>query len=258
MQPGGEPPFWRKQAKLIVVLNAGHCEITQRTPGTEVKTFDVTGEQFCLIGAGVKFDFLCQKASALAVIGIDPVTLAGYPITTSDTVTPLKLDALGRADVLIWSIVAHFRRLCRWETQALPALLEALATAFAIQVLQAIQAPAKAPKPGLSPAQMRQVNEFITRNLAQPITVAELAREAHLSAYHFMRLFKQNTGVSPHRYLIARRVEEAHALLRDGNHRVADAAYAVGFCDQSHLDRHFRRHYGYAPRTLLRQLDTQI
>lgn len=258
MQPGGEPPFWRNQAKLIVVLSAGLCTITRRLRGSEAQVVQVAEGQLCLIGAAATFDFACEKATALAVIGIDPAALAEFSSANSGDIALLELEDLGRTDVMIWDIVARLRHLCRWETQPSAGYLESLATLFSVHVLQAATAPAKAPKPGLCPAQMRQVHDFIKKHLSEPIAVATLAREAHLSPYHFTRLFKQTTGLSPHRYLTNCRVEEAYTLLRDGNHRVADAAYAVGFCDQSHLDRHFRRRYGYAPRTLLRQPNAQI
>ena len=259
MHPDGVPPSrWHNQTNLVFALNAGLCEVTHRLLNGETKAHQVTGDQFCLIGARAKVELRCHIAGILAVIGIDPATLPAYSQVSSEAVVSHDLAALARVDVLIFNIVALFRNLCRPGSAPSGAYLESLATIFSVHVLMASAEPTRPPKPGLSPTQMRHVHDFIIGRIAQRLDVPTLAGEVNLSPYHFMRLFKRTTGIPPHRYLIERRVEKAHLLLADGNHRVADAAYEVGFCDQSHLDRHFRRKYGYAPRTLIRQHAAQV
>ena len=75
------------------------------------------------------------------------------------------------------------------------------------------------------------------------------AAAAHVNPYHFARLFKAGTRLPPHQYVIARRVERAKELLR-GRDRppLAEVATEVGFSDQSHFTRHFRRLVGVTPR----------
>jgi len=72
----------------------------------------------------------------------------------------------------------------------------------------------------------------------------------HLSPFHLARLFKQVLGVSPHQYLIQVRVNSARSLLSagSGERSLAEIAAAVGFADQSHLTRHFKRITGITPR----------
>ena len=72
-----------------------------------------------------------------------------------------------------------------------------------------------------------------------------------MSPYHFMRLFKKSTGKSPHQYVIEARVRKAKDLLATGKLSVCEAAYRVGFVDQSHLTRHFKRIFGLPPKALL-------
>jgi AraC family transcriptional regulator len=74
----------------------------------------------------------------------------------------------------------------------------------------------------------------------------------HLSPYHLARLFKQATGDSPHHYLIQVRLTSARALLSagSGQRSLAEIAAAVGFSDQSHLTRHFKRQFGVTPKQL--------
>lgn len=71
------------------------------------------------------------------------------------------------------------------------------------------------------------------------------------SSRHLARGFTQRFGLPPHRYLLSRRLEIARARLLAGE-RTSDVAVDVGFHDQAHLTRHFRRQYGTTPGSLLR------
>ena len=80
------------------------------------------------------------------------------------------------------------------------------------------------------------------------ISLAELASQSRLSPFHLIRVFKTETGLTPHQYLSQIRVRRAEQLIRQG-FDLADTAYAVGFSDQSHLNRHFKGITGITPGT---------
>src|SRR5213595_785261 len=87
---------------------------------------------------------------------------------------------------------------------------------------------------------------YIELHLAQPLSLAQLAEIADLSIWRFATVFRQNVGMSPHRYICRMRVERAQALIRDGV-PPATAASEAGFYDQSHLSRHFKNWCGVTP-----------
>ncbi|PWT76433.1 MAG: hypothetical protein C5B46_01165 [Proteobacteria bacterium] len=91
--------------------------------------------------------------------------------------------------------------------------------------------------------------QFIQENYARDVALGDIAAAAHLSPFHLTRLFKQTLGVSPYQHVIQVRVNSARHLLSAGSgHRsLADIASAVGFADQSHLTRHFKRLTGVTP-----------
>jgi AraC family transcriptional regulator len=100
---------------------------------------------------------------------------------------------------------------------------------------------------GLTRPQAKRVLEYIESNLAGELTLRELAAVAGLSAYHFARTFKMAMGVTPHRYVLERRVERAKAMLRMTRTTLVDIGLSMGFCGQSHFTTAFRRLTGVTP-----------
>lgn len=101
------------------------------------------------------------------------------------------------------------------------------------------------PLPDL-PRNISRVRELLNADLSVDLSLSELAEAANLSRYHLVRLFRRHVGLPPHAYRNQLRVHRARALLAQGM-AIAEAAQNVGFADQSHLTRHFKRVYGVAP-----------
>ncbi len=90
--------------------------------------------------------------------------------------------------------------------------------------------------------------DFIHAHLAENISLEQIAAVEYLSPYHFLRLFKQTYGISPHQYIIQQRVRRASELLEHTRMTVQEIAVAVGFYNHTHLIRHFKRLTGRTPR----------
>ena len=101
---------------------------------------------------------------------------------------------------------------------------------------------------GLPPRVLRRVCDHIDDNIEQRISIEALAQLANLSVCYFVRAFKQSVGVTPHNYLIQRRVERTSELLSETKLPLSEIALAAGFADQSHCSRRFRQHVGMSPR----------
>ena len=130
---------------------------------------------------------------------------------------------------------------------------DALATALATHLLRNHgTAPQAVPnqRGGLPGSALRRVTDFVNDNLSMDLGLSEMAGVANLSRYHFSRQFKRSTGLSPHQYVIQRRVERARELLSGTDLSVGDIASVVGFTHQSHLAHHTRRHFGVPPSAL--------
>jgi len=92
---------------------------------------------------------------------------------------------------------------------------------------------------------------FIHGSIGDPFTVADVAREACLSRFHFHRLFTAMTGETPHRYIARIRLERARAMLRDRQRSVGEVALASGFATPSAFSSAFSKHFGYSPKKQL-------
>ena len=93
---------------------------------------------------------------------------------------------------------------------------------------------------GLPPRALRRVREYIEDHLEETISIEALAGIVGLSMYHFARAFKQSEGLTPHDYLVRRRVRRAQELLASTDLPLSEIALASGFSDQSHCARRFR------------------
>lgn len=92
-----------------------------------------------------------------------------------------------------------------------------------------------------------RAKEYLRTCYTRNVTLRELADVSQVSQYHLVRAFHREVGLPPHSYLIQMRVEAAQRLLRAGM-AISDVAASVGFTDQSHLTRHFKRWTGVTPK----------
>ncbi|MCJ8283164.1 MAG: AraC family transcriptional regulator [Rivularia sp. ALOHA_DT_140] len=100
---------------------------------------------------------------------------------------------------------------------------------------------------GLSKRQLNLVKEYIQNNLDKDLGLNELSFLLHMSPHYFCHLFKQSTGMTPHQYIIQARVNRAKELILTGQYDIAQIAVMVGFSNQSHLNRHFKKFVGITP-----------
>ncbi|MFD2206453.1 helix-turn-helix transcriptional regulator [Kiloniella antarctica] len=105
---------------------------------------------------------------------------------------------------------------------------------------------------GIAPFVLKRVRDFIETSLDRGITVGELAGIAELSPFHFTRMFQQSVGVSPHQYVLGRRIEKAKDLLGENEFSLTEVAQICGFSSQSHLTTRFRCTTGMTPKSFRR------
>jgi AraC family transcriptional regulator len=128
---------------------------------------------------------------------------------------------------------------------------ESLANVLAVHLIRHVSAP-RQPTPrraGTLPrAKLRAVVEYVEEHLDTGPTLEQMAAIARLSPNYFACQFNRATGLPPHQYVIARRVERAKQLLQtESDFSLAEVAASAGFSDQSQFSHHFKRLIGVTP-----------
>ena len=107
---------------------------------------------------------------------------------------------------------------------------------------------------GLPPYKLRQVIAFINDNLSSNVSLAEMANLLQMGPCHFARAFKESTGLSPHQYVLRRRVERALQMLKETSTKLVDIAYDLGFSSQGHFTTVFSKIVGVSPSSYREQV----
>ena len=189
----------------------------------------------------VRYNMLyASEAAVRAVLGLRD--LRGFPeIAPQDRGLALT-QALARLALCLNGGQATDQRL-----EAEEAVHDVLAQSFAHY------GRAKLRRPGRESAAIRILLDRIEAGVAsgENLSLSELAAAVGLNPSYLIRSTVRATGLTPHGHVLRARVDHARRQLLDGV-TAAEAAIAAGFCDQAHMIRQFRRHYGVTPGALIR------
>jgi AraC family transcriptional regulator len=155
-------------------------------------------------------------------------------------------DIDGWADPVLLAIARRFRSGLRgWDYQSELERDELVRVAYGRALIGKFGGRAR--RAGrLDEARLRRVTDYVAAQGGRELTIAELAAAAALSPFHFARSFKLATGLTPHAYVTGWRLARAAERLKAGA-TVEQAASEVGFSNQRHFRRLFRREYGAGP-----------
>jgi AraC family transcriptional regulator len=210
-----------------------------------------------LVPAGRRF-FGWQRPRALTrsvCLYIDPSTVAVDPDCRFDET---ELEARMLFDNSgVWHTVEKLKALIGSSDPSSDLYAEALGGVLAHELLRlhgASPPPSARIQGGLAGWQQKRVTEFIEAHLADGISLAALADQVQLSRFHFARAFKESFGEPPCRYLTARRIDRAKALLARPHLSVTTIALDLGFGSSSAFTVAFRRIIGRTPSAYRRML----
>ena len=164
-------------------------------------------------------------------------------------------DVSAFTDESLSSLMQHIRdELMRESASALyvSALSQAVAVHLARNYTDKIEEP-QSDSPSLPGYKLRQITDWMAEHVADEFSLEQLATRAGLSKFHFQRLFKHATGVSPSRHQINLRINRARQLLRETKKSVIEIALDVGYTNPSHFAQIFRRETGLTPSEYRRQ-----
>jgi AraC family transcriptional regulator len=220
-----------------------------------------SGQEYESAGRAVRADI---PAGAVFVTGEDGISWGGVNGTTEaleiypDPVLVHRIapdarrveNALGVRDAVVFGMAALVKRAHVVGTSLSDIEASTLAHRLVAHVIRTYGEGGGRdwpPAGGLDRRTVDRVTEFVDADLAATITLDRMADVAALSPFHFARAFKATTGLAPHRFVTARRLEAAKAALLTSNASVVRVAHQVGFSNVSHFRRVFRRELGVTP-----------
>lgn len=157
-----------------------------------------------------------------------------------------------RIHMLAQMVRDEFRRSSPPDGDHLDALLTVISTQLLRRFSSLRQCARRTYRGGLAPYAWRRVQDLIHTDLSLRLGIAELAAEAGLSPSHFMRAFRETTGLTPHRYVLHTRLRHAEELITTTDRPLPAIARQAGFASHSHLSSTMQRLRATTPRSLRR------
>jgi AraC family transcriptional regulator len=213
-------------------------------------------EDIAIIPAGITHSCSWDAPAQFMILAVEPTLLKQIG---QDWLNPNQIELqpqfMSESDPFIQRIVLALKGEAEIGGIGSHLLIDSLKTALVVHLLRnycVTRPKLSSYSNGLSQVTLTLVKEYINDHLHQDLKLDEIAAIAQLSPYHFLRLFKQRIGITPHQYILQCRLNQAKHLLQHSNLSVAEIAIRTGFCDQSHLTRYFKRTTGVTPKQLLR------
>lgn len=164
-------------------------------------------------------------------------------LTDEDTLTDFKQVAAGMSDEVSRLILHALTSVNRDEAGAV-ALMKRASTLLRADVPADVE---RNTPGGLAAWQIKRVRQYVDERFSESISLHDLARLVKLSTSYFSAAFKVSFGMSPHNYIVSRRVEHAKDRLANSDAPLSEIALDCGLADQAHLSRIFRRATGTTP-----------
>ena len=249
---------WRtpqSDIRICVDVHGNESLVTRRAPGVESRIIARRGTVW-LSPPGV------QEGSVDIAEDLTKILHIYLPVShfsasnVEINVDPAAVSALSyeRAfeDPLLAEIGFAIASELQSETSAGGLLIGALASSLAARLVQKYVTASSAQSlpravQGLDRRRLVRVLDYIEANLEGDLSIERMAEIACLSRFHFARSFRQAVGQSPHRYVSAKRLERAKALLMHGDRPLVDIALALSFSSQANFTRAFTQATGQAP-----------
>lgn len=238
---------------LIVWVMSGEMTVEARDPGGVWESSRVSADDFFLAHSPVPYELRWRSEGDQPFqvmhlyLSVPLIERVAREVTGCDERLALRQVAGGRDATLM-----HLLRLVHDElvapADADPLFIDGLAQSLAAHLVRryGTAAPSR-PAATLPGAKLRRVVALMEAGIDRPFDLGQLADAAGMSAFHFSRLFKQSTGLSPSHFFIRMRVAEARRLLQETDASIIDVALAVGYSSHSHFSQIFRRETGLAP-----------
>lgn len=240
---------------LLVMVLAGSARIEERVAGGEWQSAEVEAGDFFLTSTTQPYEMRWQTRGGdtfeVIHLYLSPALIervAGELLGKQPT-TPAFIDVSGGRDERVRTLLEELRRELAERREPSALFVQGLAQALAVHLMRTYRDERTAGRRSnaLQAYKLHRVIELMNQQLAEDFSLAALAEAAQLSKYHFSRLFKRATGLTPSHYFIRLRMARARQLLLETDLSVIAIGLEVGYFSTSHFSQIFRREVGVTP-----------
>lgn len=232
------PPL---RAHLLHISLTGGCRLEARADG-QLHRVQIRHGDLAFIPAGTECRLLPPRNAAAAILAI-PVDEFALPM--ADSGAGVEIARFGMSFPRVASLFLALDRELQDPGPGSRLVYDALLLTLADAL--ASGCPTGTERMVITPLRLRRVTEFVTANLDRDIGLNDMARVAALSPFHFARVFRVATGLSPYRFLLERRMAHACELLADPNVPIVEIAHRCGYAGQAHFTTAFQQRIGMPP-----------
>ena len=233
-----------RESIRLCVPDRGVGEVKPR-PGAE--RLPIRFPEICVVPAQRGCDIDMPHATHLFVVSLDPRYCDEQAMKQYGTRCRID-EVIVTMDPFVSRTAITFGISMRSDSPPREDALCALAVDMAKHVVASYASPKTGRKRGgLSRERLGRVTRAIDEGLAGPLSTASLARAAHLSEFHFSRMFRVSTGYSPHAYITLVRMDRARHLLETTSLTLRQVAEAAGYKTQAHFTSVFHSSCGITP-----------
>ena len=227
--------------------------ITEREIGGSFKREEVVRGSCVVIPTNTSQYAEWDKESGALTIAIDPKAFAQ---TIYEVVDPDKIELLplfSTPDPFMYQIGIALKSALMKQSKTSRLYAETLVNTLTLHLLEnyctSHTSLSECVAGQLPQYKLHKVIDYINAYLDRDLSLKELSSLVQMSPHYFSQLFKGSTGTTPHQYVIQCRIDRAKKLIGQNQLSLAEIATLVGFADQSHLHRHFKRVVGVTPKT---------
>lgn len=240
---------------LLVLVLAGAARVEERVLGGEWEAAEVSAGDFFLTSSDEPYEMRWQTHGGDTFevmhlyLGLPLIEQASRELL-GEHVGPVRLrDVSGGRDGRVAFVMEQLRNELVLERSPSSLFARSLAQALVVHLVRSYIVDTQ---PGrrvnaLQAYKLRKVTDAMNADLGAEFSLEKLARLAELSEYHFSRMFKRATGLSPSQYFIRLRMVRARQLLLETRRSVIDVGLEVGYSSPSHFSQVFRREVGVTP-----------
>ena len=248
-------------AALLLLRGSMRWAGTSHTEGDD-ESGEISGDAALLAAPGDDVSAASAGDAEFVLVRLSPVFVtdcaARAGLARADMVVTFR-ERAARNDARLARLARDLADELREEAAGQELVVGALVEQALVQLLRRYanlrrSAHLELSRAGLVDRRIRLAVELMHAHMHRDLALEEIASAAHLSPFHFARLFKKLTGATPHAYLAARRAARAQALLAETDLPVTEVGARVGYMSSSHFARAFRQATGISPRAYRKAL----